>query len=379
MISLPLRNREIAMLNGLRIIEFEGLGPAPFASMLLADLGAEVIAIHRPTPADTPGNTHNSPLDRGKRSIVLDLKSDSDLKIVKALLKTADGLIEGLRPGVMERLGLGPQEVLNMNPKLIYGRMTGWGQDGPLAKYAGHDLNYIGRSGALWYGSNPGEIPFTPPTLVGDIGGGAMYLVVGMLSGFLSVRNGADGSVVDAAIVDGTAHMMSLLMSLRSSGGLKMERGQSILDGPHWSRCYETKDHKYLSVQCIEPKFYTIFLNCLDLNKDKEFVLQFEKNLWPKLTGRLVKIFLTKSLAEWASVFNETDACVSPVLSPEQSLTDPHVISRAIWFEAQGHLQARPAPRFSNWQPVEKSIIPEKDADRQSLLAELNTRVENES
>ena len=376
--NLLLRDKEIAVLDGLRIIEFEGLGPAPFASMLLADLGAEVITIHRATPTDTPGNTDNSPLDRGKRSIVLDLKSNADLKIVKALLETADGLIEGLRPGVMERLGLGPQEVFNLNPKLIYGRMTGWGQEGPLAKEAGHDLNYIGRSGALWYSSNAGETPFTPPTLVGDIGGGAMYLVVGMLSGFLSVKNGGSGSVVDAAIVDGTAHMMSLLMSLRTSGGLKMQRGQSTLDGPHWSRCYKTKDGKHLSVQCIEPKFYTIFLNCLDLDQDKEFLLQFEKNLWPALTDRLSEIFLTKSLAEWTLVFSGTDACVAPVLSPEQSITDPHIAARAIWFEAQGHLQARSAPRFSNWQPVEKPIIPEKDADRQSLLAELNVRVENE-
>ncbi len=378
MIGLLLKNKETAMLDGLRVVEFEGLGPAPFASMLLADLGAEVITIHRAVPADTPGNTDNSPLDRGKRSIVLDLKSDVDLKIVKALLETADGLIEGLRPGVMERLGLGPREVLKLNPKLIYGRMTGWGQDGPLAKDAGHDLNYIGRAGALWYGSNLGETPFTPPTLVGDIGGGAMYLVVGMLSGFLNVKNGGDGSVVDAAIVDGAAHMMSLLMSLRSSGGLKMNRGQSTLDGPHWSRCYAAKDGRYLAVQCIEPKFYATFLNCLGLDGDKEFLRQFDKNLWPALSDRLSKIFLTKPLAEWNVIFNGKDACVAPVLSPEQSGSDPHIAARAIWFESQGHLQARPAPRFSNWQPVEKSIIPKKDADRQSLLAELNIRVENE-
>ena len=176
------------MLDGIRVVEFEGLGPGPFAAMLLADLGAEVITIHRAVPADTPGRTEQNLLDRGKRSIVLDLKSEADLKIVKALLKTADGLIEGMRPGVMERLGLGPEVVHDLNPKLIYGRMTGWGQEGPLAKDAGHDLNYIGRAGALWYASNPSEPPFTPPTLVGDIGGGAMYLAVGMLSGFLSVK-----------------------------------------------------------------------------------------------------------------------------------------------------------------------------------------------
>ena len=359
------------MLAGIRIIEFEGLGPGPFAAMLLADLGAEVITIHRAVPADTPGRSEQNPLDRGKRSIVLDLKSESDIKIAKALLQTADGLIEGMRPGVMERLGLGPDIVFQLNPSIIYGRMTGWGQDGPLATSAGHDLNYIGRAGALWYASNPSEAPFTPPTLVGDVGGGAMYLAVGMLSGFLSVKNGAKGCVVDAAIVDGAAHMMSLLMSLRSAGGLYKERGQSTLDGPHWSRCYETKDGGFMSVQCLEPKFYETFLSCLGLEKDPEFLLQFEKTLWPILIDRLKDIFLTRSLVEWDALFIGTDACVSPVLSPEDSGQDPHIVARGIWFEEEGHLQARAAPRFSQWQPNSIAKIHEKDADRMSLLAEL--------
>ena len=366
------------MLSGIRIIEFEGLGPAPFASMLLADLGAEVITIHRAVSAETPGNTDRNPLDRGKRSIVLNLKCKEDLDVAKALLKTAHGLIEGLRPGVMERLGLGPDEILKINPKIVYGRMTGWGQDGPLSLNAGHDLNYIARVGALWYGSNPGDPPFTPPTLVGDIGGGAMYLVVGMLSGFLNVTKGNQGCVVDAAIVDGAAHMMSLLMSLHKDGGLQMARGHSTLDGPHWSRCYTTKDLRFISVQCIEPKFYKVFLNCLGLENDKEFLRQFDKTLWAALTRRLSSIFLTKSLAEWNQIFTGTDACVAPVLSPIQSSSDPHIEARSIWFEAEGHLQAKVAPRFSNWQPAQHSPIPQKDADRQSILDELNTRVENE-
>ena len=360
------------MLDGIRIIEFEGLGPGPFAAMLLADLGAEVITVHRAVPADTPGRSEQSPLDRGKRSIVLDLKSDPDLKIVNALLSTADGLIEGMRPGVMERLGLGPDAVFQLNPNMVYGRMTGWGQEGPLATSAGHDLNYIGRAGALWYASNPSEAPFTPPTLVGDIGGGAMYLAVGMLSGFLSVKNGSEGCVVDAAIVDGAAHMMSLLMSLRSTGGLYKERGQSTLDGPHWSRCYATKDGGFISVQCLEPKFYATFLSCLGLEDDPEFLRQFDKALWPALIGRLKVIFLTRSLAEWDAHFNGTDACVSPVLSPEDSMHDPHIAARAIWFEAEGHLQARAAPRFSKWRPKPIVKIPDKDADRETLLTELN-------
>ena len=360
------------MLEGIRIIEFEGLGPGPFAAMLLADLGAEVITIHRAVPADTPGRSEQNSLDRGKRSIVLDLKSELDLKIVKALLKTADGLIEGMRPGVMERLGLGPDAVFHINSDIIYGRMTGWGQEGPLATSAGHDLNYIGRAGALWYASNPSEAPFTPPTLLGDIGGGAMYLAVGMLSGFLSVTKGAKGCVVDAAIVDGAAHMMSLLMSLRTAGGLCKERGQSTLDGPHWSRCYATKDGGFMSVQCLEPKFYSIFLSRLGLGDDPDFLCQYDKALWPVLIDRLKEIFLTRSLGEWDALFTGTDACVSPVLSPEDSGQDPHIASRSIWFEAEGHLQARPAPRFSHWQPKSNAKIPKKDADRVTLLAELN-------
>ena len=359
------------MLEGIRIIEFEGLGPAPFASMLLADLGAEVITIHRAIPAETPGNAPENPLDRGKRSIVLDLKSTEDIEVVKSLLSTADGLIEGMRPGVMERLGLAPELVLKDNPNLVYGRMTGWGQEGPLAKYAGHDLNYIGRAGALWYASKPGSPPFTPPTLVGDIGGGALYLVVGMLSAFLRIKNGGKGCVVDSAIVDGAAHMMSLLLSLRSSGGLKTERGQSTLDGPHWSRCYAAKGGGYMSVQCLEPKFYATFLKCLELEEDVHFLSQFDKALWPELSARLSAVFAKKSVAEWDAVFTGTDACVAPVLSPEGSGKDPHIAARDIWFNSQGHLQARPAPRFSNWDPKSYAAIPVKDGDREDILAEL--------
>ena len=359
------------MLEGIRIIEFEGLGPAPFASMLFADLGAEVITIHREIPADTPGNASENLLDRGKRSIVLNLKSSEDVKIVKSLFGTADGLIEGMRPGVMERLGLGPKIVLKDNPNLVYGRMTGWGQEGPLAKDAGHDLNYIGRCGALWYASDPGTPPFTPPTLVGDIGGGALYLVVGMLSAFLRVKNGGKGCVVDAAIVDGAAHMMSLMLSLRSSGGLKTERGNSTLDGPHWSRCYAAKGGGYISVQCIEPKFYATFLKCLGLEDDAQLLRQFDKSLWPELSTRLSGVFATKSVAEWDDIFTGTDACVAPVLSPEASVEDPHIAARDIWFESDGHLQARPAPRFSSWKPKLSAAIPVKDSDRESLFLEL--------
>ncbi|WP_370275022.1 CaiB/BaiF CoA transferase family protein, partial [Pararhodobacter marinus] len=240
------------MLDGIRIIEIEGLGPGPFAAMMLADLGAEVICVQRPDGPPLPGLPAENLLDRGKKTIALDLKSDADRPVLTALIRSADGLIEGFRPGVMERLGLGPETCQGWNPRLVYGRMTGWGQTGPRAKLAGHDLNYIGLSGALWYASLPGQPPMTPATLVGDIGGGALYLVIGMLTALMRAKETGQGSVVDAAIVDGSAHMMTLLMSMASVGGTVTERGKSRLDGPHWSRSYRCADGGYVAVQALE-------------------------------------------------------------------------------------------------------------------------------
>ena len=290
------------MLSDIRIIEIEALGPAPFAAMLFADLGADVITVHRKTAADVPGKGESNLLDRGKRSIALDLKAEDDVAALKALLKTADGLIEGFRPGVMERLGLGPDICLALQPRLVYGRMTGWGQDGPKAREAGHDLNYIGLSGALWYASPAESPPFPPPTLVGDIGGGALYLVIGMLSALLNARTTGKGSVVDAAIVDGSAHMMNLLMSLRASGSFSTGRGHSLLDGPHWSRSYRCGDGLYLSVQCLEPKFYRIFLERLELSGDSRFEQQFQESLWPDLAARLETLFASQPRAYWLAL-----------------------------------------------------------------------------
>ena len=246
------------MLEGIRIIEIEGLGPAPFAGMLLADLGAEVIVVHRDEPP-VAGAPDASIIDRGKKSIVLDLKNEQDIAVLKQLIRTADGLIEAFRPGVMERLGLGPDAVREGHPRLVYGRLTGWGQDGPKAQNAGHDLNYIGLSGALWYASEAGDPPFSPPTLVGDIGGGAMYLVTGMLAGLLNAQRTGKGTVIDAAIVDGSAHMMNLLMTAQAVGMLGHDRGTGILDGSPWSRCYQCSDGGWLAVQCLEPKFFAEF------------------------------------------------------------------------------------------------------------------------
>jgi len=359
------------MLKGTRIVEIEALGPAPFAGMLLADLGADVIVIHR-KQASMPGLPERSLLDRGKRSIALDLKDADDVAVLIRLIVTADGLIEGFRPGVMERLGLGPDACLAVNPRLVYGRMTGWGQDGPLARTAGHDLNYIGVSGALWYASLPGQPPMTPPTLVGDIGG-ALYLVIGLLAGIMNARASGQGTVVDAAIVDGSAHMMNLLMSLAQSGALAPERGRSLLDGPHWCRVYRAADGGFISVQCIEPKFYALFLDRLGLAADPHFASQFDRDLWPELGGRLAAIFATRPRDEWVRLFEGSDACVGPVLGPHEAAVHPHMAARGTWLTVDGALQAAAAPRFSaraRCSPAGSPARGEHDAEIRSGLAE---------
>lgn len=361
------------MLNGIRIVEVEGLGPGPFAAMLLADLGADVIVVQRKDGATTPGMPQRSLLDRGKRSIALDLKTPDDIATFKALATTADALIEGFRPGVMEKLGLGPAECHAVNPALVYGRMTGWGQTGPLAHAAGHDLNYIALSGALWYASQPGQPPLTPPTLVGDIGGGAMYLVAGILAGLLNVRTTGHGCVVDAAICDGSAHMMNLLMSLGQSGNLSMSRAQSLLDGPHWCRTYRCADGGFVTVQCLEPKFYAIFLDLVGLADDPDFQHQFDKRLWPDLTERLAARFAGHPRDHWAALFLGTDACVAPVLTPQEAIAHPLNDARRTWAAPDGVLQAAPAPRFAGGQPWQPRESPGRGQHSAEILAEIRS------
>ncbi len=360
------------MLNGIRIIEVEGLGPGPFAAMLLADLGADVIAVHRAGGTAIPGMPQANLLDRGKRSIELDLKAGADIRTFKSLVAGADGLIEGFRPGVMEKLGIGPETCHAINPALVFGRMTGWGQDGPLSQAAGHDLNYIAMSGALWYAGVAGDAPMTPPTLVGDIGGGAMYLAVGMLAALLRARSTGRGTVVDAAICDGSAHMMNLIHSMRPTGAFVTARGHSLLDGPHWSRSYVCADGGHVAVQCLEPKFYALFLELLGLADDPEFQRQYDRDLWPRLTARLAGIFAARRRDHWAGLFLGTDACVAPVLSPQESRDSALNAARGIWTETGGILQAAPAPRFTDragWTPPP---IPARGQHGAEILAELN-------
>jgi crotonobetainyl-CoA:carnitine CoA-transferase CaiB-like acyl-CoA transferase len=326
-----------------------------------------VIVVERPVSANPTVDAENL-LNRGKKSIVLDLKSEEDLAVAKALIASADALIEGARPGVMERLGLGPEPCLAQNPKMVYGRMTGWGQTGPRAQQAGHDYNYIATSGALWYGSHPGDAPLTPATLVGDIGGGALYLVAGILAGLLQAGRTGKGTVVDAAIVDGSAHMMALLMSMAPSGNLVTQRGQSLLDGPHWSRVYTCADGGHLSVQCLEPKFYAIFLERLGLSDDPRFAAQYDVEKWPAQTRQLAQLFAREPMQHWADLFEGSDACVAPILAPSEAADDPHMAARGVW--QTDPLQPAPAPRFDG-QRVSPGPIPAKDADGAAIRAEL--------
>jgi len=357
------------MLTGLRVVEFEGLGPAPFAAMMLAEMGAEVVVIHRPGAANPVAGDRNL-LDRGKRSIVLDLKDPGDIAVARALVARSDALIEGLRPGVMERLGLGPQEMRAANLRLVYGRMTGWGQDGPRSTQAGHDLNYIATSGALWYAGAPGTPPLTPPTMLGDVGGGALYLVAGILAGLVQAARTGQGTVVDAAIVDGSAHMMALLMSMGPSGNLSMVRGQSLLDGPHWSRVYACGCGGWLSVQCLEPQFYATFLELMGLGNDPRFAAQHDPAQWPAQTGALAAIIAEYPLAHWAEVFAGSDACVAPVLRPDAAAADPHMAARGVWQSEGDTLAPAPAPRFDG-SVSQVTSPPARGADSAAIRAEL--------
>jgi crotonobetainyl-CoA:carnitine CoA-transferase CaiB-like acyl-CoA transferase len=335
--------------------------------MHLADLGAEVITIHRRTADANPAKSGASLLDRGKRSLALDLKEADDLRIARALIQSADGVIEGMRPGVMERLGLGPEDARALNPALVYGRMTGWGQDGPRARQAGHDLNYLALSGALFYAGLPGQVPGVPPTMLGDIGAGALYLTVGMLAGLIRARASGQGTVVDAAIVDGAQHMMALLRSMGAQFSTQA-RGQSLLDGPHWSRCYVCACGGHVAVQCLEPKFYALFLEEMGLADDPGFAEQFDTAHWPVQAARLAGIFVAETRDAWAARFAGSDACVAPVLSPQEAGADPHMAARG-----HGAGGALSAPRFDGLVG-EAGPVPAHGQDRAAILRDLTER-----
>ena len=337
-------------LAGKRIVEIAGLGPGPVCGMLLADMGAEVTLVERRGASNSSAleAANATIMNRGKRSITLDLKQESARQVVLRLLADADGLIEGFRPGVMERLGLGPDVCLETNPRLVYGRMTGWGQHGPLAQVAGHDINYVALSGALWYGGRADSPPTVPPTLVGDIGGGAMLLAVGMLAAMLNARETGKGQVVDAAMTDGSALATTLLYGLFKCGQWTPNRQDNFLDGAaHWYDTYECADGRFVSVGAIEPAFYAVLLRKLGLQDDPKFAQQYEKQAWPELKERFAKLFRTRTRAEWCELLEGTDACFAPVLDFDEAPQHPHNKARGTFTEVAGVTQPAPAPRFS--------------------------------
>lgn len=332
-------------LKGITLVEFAGIGPGPFCGMVLADLGADIIRIDR-----SSRHGHGNTIDfqhRSKSSLSADLKNPKTINEIKKLLGRVDGLIEGFRPGVMERLGLSPEECFKVNPQLVYGRMTGWGQEGPLAKTAGHDINYIALTGALEAIGRKGETPPPPLNLIGDFGGGGMFLALGMVAALLNIKNGGKGQVVDAAMVDGASVLMSMFYAFKASGFWKEERESNMLDGAaHFYDTYECSDKKFLSIGSIEPQFYAVLLEKLEIS-DIRFQDQLNQDQWPELKLIMQEKIKTKTRDEWAEIFDGSDACVAPVLSLSEAPEHYHMKARKSFVEFDGVMQPAPAPRFS--------------------------------
>jgi alpha-methylacyl-CoA racemase len=353
-------------LAGLRVIELAGIGPAPFCAMLLADLGADVVRVDRPGGTNVAGATGADLLNRNKRSVVVDLKNPGGPEVVLRMAEHADVLIEGLRPGVTERLGIGPDDCLRRNPRLVYGRMTGWGQDGPLAQSAGHDIAYIGITGVLHAVGRADGPPQVPLNLVGDFGGGAMYLAVGILA---ALRSG-QGQVVDAAIVDGTAHLATMIYGMVGAGGWRPRRGVNLLDtGAPFYDVYETADGEHMAVGPLEPQFYKEFVRLLGL-ADADLPAQLDLPRWPELRKRFSEVFATRTRREWTDVFEGTDACVGPVLSLTEAHEHPHLRARGTLVDQDGCVQPAPAPRFSATPASLRTPPPRTGADTRAALAD---------
>lgn len=329
------------------MVELAGIGPGPFASMTLADLGAEVVRVDRPGPGEFfPGAEDKDLLNRGKKSVVLDLKQPCAVEAALTLAASADILVEGYRPGVAERLGLGPETCMERNPRLVYGRMTGWGQTGPLARTAGHDINYISVTGALHAMGEAGGPPAVPLNLVGDFGGGGAYLVIGVLAALHEARASGRGQVVDASIVDGVTHLLTGTHALMAGGFWKDERGTNTLDGsaPFYT-VYETADGRHMAVGALENRFYRELLDRLGLEEDP--ALQHDRSRWGALRERLSTAFAGRTQAEWTEIFDGSDACVSPVVSLTEAAGHPQLRARGTLAERDGALRSAPAPRFS--------------------------------
>ncbi|MFO7634524.1 MAG: CaiB/BaiF CoA-transferase family protein [Caldilinea sp.] len=360
-------------LHGLKVIEFAGIGPGPFAAMLFADMGAEVVRIERKSAVRRPLSLLSlGPLDvasRGRRSVALDAKRPAGRDAALRLIDQADALIEGFRPGVMERLGLGPDACLPRNPKLVYGRMTGWGQDGPLAHAAGHDITYIALSGALHAIGTP-EQPLPPLNLVGDFGGGAMMLAWGMMAALWEAQRSGQGQVVDAAMTDGAAYLMAMLYGVKAAGLWSNQRGANLIDGgAFFYGTYECSDGKFVAIGPIEPQFYALFRQKLGID-DPDLASHYDPSAWPQQREKLAAIFRTRTRDEWCALLEGTDACVAPVLDMDEAPEHPHNRARNTFVAVDDIVQPAPAPRLSRTPAAIPGAPPEPGADTERVLQE---------
>ncbi len=360
-------------LDGMRIIEIQGIGPGPFCAMMLADMGADVVRVDR--AANVRGGDPDTPpadvLARSRRSIGVDLKQPDGVETVLRLVEGADALLEGFRPGVAERLGIGPDECLARNPKLVYGRMTGWGQEGPLAQAAGHDINYIALAGALHPIGRPGERPVPPLNLIGDFGGGGMLLAFGLVCGLLEAQRSGEGQVIDAAMVDGSAVLMAMFHAMTAAGVWHDERGVNLLDGgAHFYDTYECSDGRYISVGSIEPQFYAELLDKTGL-ADEDLPAQMDRSAWPAMKERVADTFRSKTRDEWCEIMEGSDVCFAPVLTIGEAPHHPHVTARDTFVDVAGITQPAPAPRFSRTATAAPTAAPHAGQHTDDVLGEM--------
>jgi alpha-methylacyl-CoA racemase len=349
-------------LTGLRVIELAGIGPGPHAAMILGDLGADVVRI------DRPGAIGSDPMLRNRRFVIADLKSDEGRALVLKLVAKADVLIEGYRPGVTERMGLGPEDCAKVNERLIYGRMTGWGQTGPRSKQAGHDINYISLNGVLHAIGRVNERPVPPLNLVGDFGGGSMFLLLGILSALFERQTSGKGQVVDAAMIDGSSVLVQMMWGMRALGMWTDERGTNMLDtGAPYYDTYECADGRYVSVGAIESQFYAAMLAGLGLDP-ADLPAQNDRSRWPELRAKFTEVFASRDRDHWAKVFADSDACVTPILAFGEVETEPHITERNTFYQTGGGLQPLPAPRFSRSSPDKPRPPGQPGADTEAVL-----------
>jgi alpha-methylacyl-CoA racemase len=361
-------------LDGVKVIELAGIGPGPYAAMLLADMGAEVVRIERPGPPASAVPPEMDVLRRNRRSIIVDLRQREGVQTILSLVAQADVLLEGFRPGVTERLGLGPADCWRVNPRLVYGRMTGWGQTGPLAPTAGHDIGYIALTGALGSIGRAGEAPVPPVNLVGDFGGGSTFLVMGVLAALWESAQSGQGQVVDAAIVDGASSLTALLHGLMAAGQWTDRRGDNFLDtGVPWYDTYQTEDGQWMAVGALEPKFYAEFARLLGLSDDIA-TLRSDPSAWPELREEIAAAFATRTREQWSTVFEGTDACVAPVLSLTEAADHPHLAARQTFVDVGGVVQPAPAPRFSRTVAPKPTPPPALGADTADVLRDWGVR-----